>query len=298
MKTRLIITLAALSFAATGSFAKDIGDKVKSGGQTFEQDANAFGQDIKDISSQTNSEILSGSTQMVTGPTGEAVMLVGDVGGEAASAIASQYHSTGDSLRCVAQDLLNPFKDGGCVVQYGGRTIVLAVATAANGSNLLIMAAADGLSEAFTGFSRVMNASADATGRLENPVGAFFVLAYHVTKAGETVLRFALVDVVSRSVLILADEGTTVVSAPIDAMYDVITLHWKRAGVKIINLPIIAANAIINVPVRIIFGSKHRDVLLKTLSPMGRLVNKTLGIRDERARDLEKSRTGLGGDKS
>lgn len=298
MKSRLIITLAALTFAATSSFAKDIGEKVKSGGETFEQHANEFGQEIKDLSEKTNSEIVNGSAQMVTGPAGESVMLIGDVTGEAASAIASQYSSTGDALKCLAKDPLNPFKDSGCVVQYGGRTIVLAVATTANGSHLLIMAAADGLSEAFNGFARVMDAAADGTGRLENPVGAFFVLAYHVTKAGETVLRFALVDVAGRSVLILADEGTTVVSAPINALYDVVTLKWKRAGVKIINLPLIAANAIVNVPVRIILGSSKKDAVMKTVSPMGRFVNKSLGIRDQRARDLHKSRAKLNDDRS
>jgi hypothetical protein len=295
MKTKTLLALAiTIVLGAASAHAGDVGSGVKRGGDEFAQDAKAFGKAVKGLSGKIHNEIASGSTQMITGPTGQSIMIVGDVTQEAATAIASQYDSSRDALRCVAQDPINPFLDSGCVVQYGGRTLIHTLHVAGDGTQTLIVGAADILSEVFNGFSRVMLSAARNTGELNTPVGAFFLLTYHVTKGGETALRFAMVDVVGRSALVLVDEGANLAIAPIDAMYDVVTLHWKRAGVKIINLPLKAINAAMNIPLRIIFGDKSKNLVARTVSPLGRLVNSTLGIENERARSLSKSRAGLG----
>lgn len=295
MKTKTLLALAmTLVLGATLAMASDIGEGVKRGGDEFAEDAKAFGKAVKGLSDEIHNDILSGSTQMVTGPTGQTIMIVGDVTQEAATAISAQYNSSRDALRCVSNDLLNPFKNSGCVVQYGGRTIILTLHVAENGTQTLVVGAADVLGEVFNGFSKVMLSAARNTGELNTPVGAFFLLTYHISKGGETALRFAMVDIVGRSALILIDEGANLAVAPIDALYDVVTLRWKRAGVKIINLPLKAINAVANVPLRIIFGQSGKDLVKRTVSPLGRVINKTLGINDERARELGRSRAELG----
>jgi hypothetical protein len=293
MKNKTLLALAIALTVGAASARADVGDGVKRGGDVFAQDANAFGKAVKGLSNDINNEILSGSTQIVTGPTGQTIMIVGDVTKEAATAISDQYDHSRNALRCVSNDPLNPFQDSGCIVQYGGRTLILTLNVAADGTQTLIVGAADVLSQVFDGFSRVMLSAAQNTGELNTPVGAFFLLTYHITKGGETVLRFAMVDVVGRSALVLVDEGADLVVAPIDAMYDVVTLHWKRAGVKIINLPLKAINAVVNIPLRIIFGEKSKDFVSRTVSPLGRLINNTLGIDDNKANELNHSRAGL-----
>jgi hypothetical protein len=293
MKVTTLLALAAV-LTMTVQAKASVPGTIRNAGNAFEQDAKDFGKAVKGLSHDVSNEIIDGSTQTVTGPSGQAIILVGDVSGQAANAIADQLEHTGGALRCVADDLLNPFSTSGCVVQYGGQTLILGVNTASNGAQTLVIATADGLSEVFNGFSRVMQSAANTTGGMSNPVGAFFLLTYQISKTGETVMRFALVDVAARSARILVEEGSSVVVAPIDALYDVVTLHWVRAGVKIINLPLKAANAALNIPLRIIFGHKAKNGLMRAVSPMGRLINHTLGIPDQRANDKMQSRAGLG----
>ncbi|MES3039402.1 MAG: hypothetical protein V4736_15950 [Bdellovibrionota bacterium] len=289
MKNLFLTTLMALTVGltlVTPPVQADIGDHVQNAGESFEKDAEKFGTAIKSISGELNSQIGSGAVRVVTGPSGQAVMLVGDVTLAAATAVARAYDNTQGALKCLAKDPLNPFKDSGCVVQFAGQTLILAVTTLGDGSQTLIVGAADALSEAFGGFKSVLQSMARHTGGTSNPVGTFFVLAYHLTKGGEAVVHFALVDVAARSISILAEEGTTLVSAPISALYNIVTLKWKRAGVKLINIPVKLVNSLVNIPVRIIFGKKKKDTVLRTLSPLGRWVNKRLHLDNDKVNAL------------
>jgi hypothetical protein len=282
MKSLLVMTAATLSLATVSPplamAAAGPSTPVGKISREFDKDARAFGHSIEALHNKVRNEMASGAVQIVAGPAGEVVELVGDVTAEAGLAVDGEYQRTKRGLKCIAKDPINPFKDSGCIVQYGGRTLALVIATADDGTEIVIVAAADTMSEVFNGFKHVMNSAANATGRMSNPVGAFFVLTYNVSNLTEMAVRFALVDIGARSVSILAEQGTKIVAAPLSALYDVVTLRWGRAGIKIFNLPERLLNSAVNIPVEIIFGRKQKDLVLRTLSPLGRWVDHGLGL--------------------
>ena len=290
MKKLIVVALAAFALGGGAAHADDPAAKVLNSAQVFDKDAQAFGSAIKSISSKVQNQIASGTLQMITGPSGQAIMMVGDVTLEAAKTIDASYAQAQEEMNCSAGNSVKPFQTSGCVVRIANKSMILGVTTLRDGTKTLVIASADALDDAFSGLSRVMNATAKATGRLRNPVGAFFVLAYHVSQASETVVNFALVDVIARTVSVLADEGTKIIDAPMSALYDTVTLQWQPATVKAVNLPESILNSIVNVPAKLFFGKKATDATLRTLSPLGHLINGSLGLDSSKVRQMANSK--------
>lgn len=175
MRKMICVAVSAMCLSGFAQ-AKDLGQVVGGAGNAFDRDARQFGASVQGISNRVKGQMASGAVEMLTGPAGETIMVVGDVTGEAATAVANEYNATSHGLRCMAGDPLNPFRDSGCVVRYGERTLIIGEMLLKDGSTTLVVGAADGLGDVFNGFAQIMNSAANHTGRMNNPAGAFSCL--------------------------------------------------------------------------------------------------------------------------
>jgi hypothetical protein len=256
-------------------------------GTTVNQDSKAAGAAIRHLGSQVanldrefTNPYASAATEELTGVPGVSIEVLGSELQDVGQTVARAYWASDRAVKCVASnDPVNPFKDSGCIVRYGGRTIAIAVKLTDDGSSIIILGTAHALDKVFNGLEKAFKAAAHDLGK-DDPLAIIPILAYDLTGLTKEVVRLAAIGA-DNTVDAVATEGMNLISIPLGVTYDIVTLHWDRALVKSTNAIEDALNFLVNIPFEIFGDKRDLNLVDRFLSPLGLGIDKALGLDPE-----------------
>jgi hypothetical protein len=272
--TLAVSLFTAINASASSNLATVTAERLESLGGSIQQLARSVQQD------------LPRAVALATlGPGGETIKTVGEITAQEAQYLASLYHSTGNTMNCIASNPANPFNDAACLTSLGGRVVGLSVVTAGNNTKTIVIAAAGVMSYAFDSmYTATLNLSS-LTGGMTNPVGAAFFLTYKIGQAAEAIIQCLIVNSAERTIDAVVANGTSLVRYTFGAAGDAVNLRADKVAVKSFNFPAVLLNSATNIALS---PTGARSDLLKEaiFDPAGSAINKFLGIDSNSIRRL------------
>lgn len=132
-------------------------------------------------------------TRLVTLPTGETVRVASNLGEnflyQLPMALIEQSVASGN---CIAEDWKNPFNDGACLVEMGGKVVAIGLYSAADGVDTILVGATRISVGTLETIREALESAGRATGEWNNPVGGAFMLSAKILHGGEMILTLVM----------------------------------------------------------------------------------------------------------